>query len=97
MNKAGAIAGMIVGITLMLFYMLKFKFGVFDGGKEMVAGLQKDWWFGISPEGFGSIAMVVNFVVAIIVNRFTPPPPQYVQDIVENIRIPSGAGEASDH
>ena len=97
MNKEGAIAGMIVGITLMLFYMLKFKFGVFDGGKEMVAGLQKDWWFGISPEGFGSIAMVVNFVVAIIVNRFTPPPPQYVQDIVENIRIPSGAGEASDH
>jgi cation/acetate symporter len=97
MNKEGAIAGMIVGITLMLFYMLKFKFGVFDGGKEMVAGLQKDWWFGISPEGFGSIAMVVNFVVAIVVNRFTPPPPQYVQDIVENIRIPSGAGEASDH
>lgn len=97
MNKEGAVTGMIVGITLMLFYMLKFKFGVFDGGKEMVAGLQKDWWFGISPEGFGSIAMVVNFVVAIIVNRFTPPPPQYVQDIVENIRIPSGAGEASDH
>ena len=97
MNKEGAIAGMIVGITLMLFYMLKFKFGVFDGGKEMVAGLQKDWWFGISPEGFGSIAMGVNFVVAIVVNRFTPPPPQYVQDIVENIRIPSGAGEASGH
>tara|TARA_R110002051_G_scaffold3395_1_gene18359 strand:- start:132742 stop:134454 length:1713 start_codon:yes stop_codon:yes gene_type:complete len=97
MNKEGAIAGMIVGITLMLFYMLKFKFGVFDGGKEMVAGLEKDWWFGVSPEGFGSIAMIVNFVVAIVVNRFTPPPPQYVQDIVENIRIPSGAGEASDH
>jgi cation/acetate symporter len=97
MNKEGAIAGMIVGITLMLFYMLKFKFGVFDGGKEMVAGLQKEWWFGVSPEGFGSIAMVVNFVVAIVVNRFTPPPPQYVQDIVENIRIPSGAGEASDN
>jgi cation/acetate symporter len=97
MNKEGAISGMIVGITLMLFYMLKFKFGVFDGGKEVVASLQKDWWFGISPEGFGSIAMAVNFVVAIVVNRFTPPPPPSVQDIVENIRIPSGAGEVTGH
>lgn len=97
MNKEGAISGMIVGITLMLFYMLKFKFGVFDGGKEVVASLQKDWWFGISPEGFGSVAMAVNFVVAIVVNRFTPPPPKEVQDIVENIRIPSGAGEVTGH
>lgn len=97
MNKEGAIAGMIVGITLMLFYMLKFKFGIFDGGKEAVAGLKQDWWFGISPEGFGSIAMFVNFVVAIVVNKFTPEPPEEVQEIVENIRIPSGAGEASEH
>ncbi len=97
MNKEGAVTGMIVGITLMLFYMLKFKFGVFDGGKEAVAGLQSEWWFGISPEGFGSVAMAVNFVVALIVNQFTPDPPAAVQEIVETIRIPSGAGEASDH
>jgi len=97
MNKEGAVAGMVVGILLMLFYMLKFKFGVFDGGKEAVAGLQGSWWFGISPEGFGSIAMLVNFVVAIAVNTFTPEPPLEVQEIVENIRIPSGAGEASSH
>jgi len=97
MNKEGAVAGMIVGITLMLFYMLKFKFGIFDGGKEVVARLKQDWWFGISPEGFGSIAMGVNFVVAIVVNKFTPEPPEEVQEIVENIRIPSGAGEASGH
>ena len=97
MNSKGAITGMIVGISLMLFYMLKFKFGIFDGGKEAVAGLQKDWWFGISPEGFGTIAMLVNFVVALIVNKFTPEPPEEVQDIVEHIRIPSGAGEASAH
>jgi cation/acetate symporter len=97
MNKEGAIAGMIVGISLMIFYMLKFKFGLFDGGKEVVASLQKDWWFGISPEGFGSVAMTINFIVAMVVNRFTPPPPQDVQEIVENIRIPSGAGEAIDH
>ncbi len=97
MNKEGAIAGMVVGISLMLFYMLKFKFGIFDGGKEAVAGLEKDWWFGISPEGFGSVAMLVNFIVSITVMRFTPAPPENVQEIVEDIRIPSGAGEASDH
>ena len=97
MNKEGAIAGMVVGISLMLFYMLKFKFGIFDGGKEAVAGLPKDWWLGISPEGFGSIAMLVNFAVSILVMKFTPPPPQHVQEIVEDIRIPSGAGEAIQH
>ncbi|MBR9854856.1 MAG: cation acetate symporter [Algicola sp.] len=97
MNSKGAVSGMIVGLCLMLFYMLKFKFGIFDGGKDAVAGLQNDWWFGVSPEGFGTIAMVVNFVVAIVVNMFTPEPPEEVQEIVEHIRIPSGAGEASTH
>ncbi|MFT6796282.1 MAG: cation/acetate symporter [Maribacter sp.] len=97
MNKEGAVSGMVVGILLMLFYMLKFKFGIFDGGKEAVAGLQESWWFGISPEGFGSIAMIVNFIVALVVNKFTPEPPLEVQEIVENIRIPSGAGDASSH
>lgn len=97
MNKEGAIAGMVVGISLMLFYMLKFKFGIFDGGKEAVAGLEKDWWFGISPEGFGSVAMIVNFIVSIVIMQFTPDPPENVQEIVEDIRIPSGAGEASNH
>jgi len=97
MNKEGAIAGMVIGISLMLFYMLKFKFGIFDGGKEAVAGLEKDWWFGISPEGFGSVAMFVNFIVSIVIMQFTPEPPENVQEIVEDIRIPSGAGEASNH
>jgi cation/acetate symporter len=95
MNKEGAISGMVVGLLLMLYYILKFKFGIFDGGKEAVAGLKDSLWFGISPEGFGTIAMIVNFIVAFIVNRFTPEPPQEVQDIVENIRIPSGVGEAT--
>ncbi|WP_298265896.1 sodium:solute symporter family protein [uncultured Lutibacter sp.] len=97
MNKEGAITGMIVGLALMLFYMLKFKFGIFDGGKEAVAGLKESWWFGISPEGFGTVAMIVNFIVSIVVSRITVAPPQNVQDIVEDIRIPSGAGEASSH
>ena len=91
MNKEGAIAGMIVGIVSMLFYMLKFKFDMFGGGTP------EDWWFGISPEGFGTVAMILNFAVSIVVMQFTPDPPQEVQEIVEDIRIPSGAGEATGH
>jgi len=91
MNKEGAIAGMLVGILLMLFYMLKFKFDWFGGGTE------EDWWFGISPEGFGTVAMIVNFIVSVVISSFTPKPPKDVQDIVENIRIPSGAGQALNH
>ena len=97
MNKEGAIAGMVIGLGLMLFYMLKFKFGIFDGGKEAVDSLKSSWWFGISPEGFGTVAMFVNFVFSVVISRMTPAPPENVQDIVENIRIPSGAGEASGH
>ena len=91
MNSKGAIAGMIVGITLMLFYMMKYKLQLFGGGTA------DDWWFGISPEGFGTIAMLVNFAVSLLVNQFTEEPPEEVQEIVENIRIPSGAGEAVSH
>ena len=89
MNKEGAILGMVVGILLMLFYMVKFKFDWFGGGSK------EDWWFGISPEGFGTIAMTINFIISIIISRFTPSPPNDVQEIVENIRIPSGAGKAT--
>ncbi len=91
MNKEGAISGMVIGTVFMLFYMTKFKFGWFGGGEE------EDWWFGISPEGFGTVAMMVNFIVSIIVSKFTPAPPVEVQEIVEEIRIPSGVGEASSH
>ena len=91
MNKEGAIAGMIVGIVTMLYYMLKYKLGWFDD----VLPSKSEWWFGISPEGFGSVAMLLNFIVSITIMKFTPAPPQDVQDIVERIRIPSGAGEAT--
>ena len=89
MNKEGAISGMIIGILMMLFYMLKFKFDWFGGGAK------EDWWFGISPEGFGTVAMIINFIVSIVISKFTPDPPKEVQEIVANIRIPSGAGEAT--
>ena len=89
MNKEGAISGMIIGILMMLFYMLKFKFDWFGGGAK------EDWWFGISPEGFGTIAMMANFIISIVVSKFTKVPPKEVMEIVENIRIPSGAGVAT--
>ena len=91
MNSKGAISGLVVGIVIMLFYMMKFKLNMFGGGTA------EDWWFGTSPEGFGTIAMLINVVVSVVVSRLTPAPPQDVQDMVENIRIPSGAGEASSH
>ncbi|GAA4810788.1 cation acetate symporter [Litoribaculum gwangyangense] len=93
MNKEGAIAGMVVGITAMLLYMIKYKLGWFD---EVVPD-KSEWWFGISPEGFGTVAMILNFIVSIIIMKFTPDPPEEVQDIVELIRIPSGAAEATGH
>lgn len=83
MNKEGAVSGMVVGLLLMLFYMTKFKFGWFGGGDEA------DWWFGISPEGFGTFAMLINFIVSITVCQFTPIPPKEIQDLVEKIRIPT--------
>ena len=81
-NKEGAISGMLVGVSLMLFYMLKFKFGWFGGGTKA------DWWFGISPEGFGTIAMLANFIVTIVVTSFTPKPSKEIQQLVTNIRKP---------
>ena len=83
MNKEGAVSGMIVGLLLMLFYMTKFKFGWFGGGTEA------DWWFGISPEGFGTFAMLINFVVSLVVCHFTKKPSDQIQELVEKIRIPT--------
>ncbi|HAP58741.1 MAG TPA: cation acetate symporter, partial [Cytophagales bacterium] len=88
MNKEGAIAGMISGLAVMCFYIMRFKFNMFGDTTP------EDWWFGISPEGFGVVAMLVNFVVALVVMRFTAPTPQDVQDLVEDIRHPRGAKEA---
>lgn len=84
MNKEGAVAGMIVGLGITLFYMMRYKLGWIGGPTT-----SEDWWFGISPEGFGTVGMIINFIVAFMVCKFTPPPPKEVQDIVEEIRVPS--------
>ncbi len=94
MNKEGAIAGLISGLAITMYYIARFKLGWIGNPETSTA---KDWWFGVSPEGFGTFGMLINFIVAIIVSRFTSAPPQDVQDLVEDIRIPSGAGSASAH
>ncbi|WP_417884775.1 sodium:solute symporter family protein [Zunongwangia sp.] len=94
MNRQGAVTGMVVGTSLMLIYMIIFKTGLI-GIMEPLP--ESKWLFGTSPEGFGVIAMIVNFVLALLISRLTPAPPENVQEIVENIRIPSGAGEAQIH
>jgi len=85
MNKEGAIAGMVVGISLMLYYMITYKTGLIGVMDPRPAS---EWWWGTSPEGFGTVAMLVNFTVSMIVSRMTPPPPKKVQEMVERIRLP---------
>ena len=82
MNKAGAVTGMIVGITFTASYIIFFKF------IKPALNIPEHWFLGISPEGIGTVGMLLNFVVAIVVSIFTPPPPEEVQAMVEEIRVP---------
>ncbi len=82
MNREGAIGGMIVGILFTASYIVYFSF------IDPASNNAQHWWFGISPEGIGTVGMILNFVVAITVARFTPPPPERIQELIENIRIP---------
>jgi len=91
MNKEGAIAGMIIGLIFTLGYLIYFKF------MNPELNNKDHWWFGISPEGIGTLGMILNFVVSIIISKFTPPPPKHIQDLVEEIRIPRGATSAIIH
>ncbi len=91
MNKEGAIAGMLSGIAFTASYIIYFKF------INPAANTPDNWFFGISPEGIGTLGMCLNFVVSIVVNKFTAEVPTEVQDMVESIRYPKGAGAAQDH
>lgn len=90
-NREGAISGMISGLVFTISYISFFKFI----NPELNSA--DHWWFGISPEGIGSLGMLLNFLVCFIVSKFTPAPPQHVQDLIQEIRIPKGAGAAHDH
>ena len=78
-NREGAIAGMITGLVFTLFYIIGVKFG----------GMQP-WFFGVSAEGIGTLGMIINFIVTLVVSRLTPPPPAEIQEMVEDLRTPSG-------
>lgn len=91
MNKEGAIAGMLSGLIFTLGYIIYFKFGQNLFGLSPEAVSPDRWLFGISPEGIGSIGMLINFIACYIVSKATPAPPQNVQDIIQEIRIPRGA------
>ena len=90
-NREGAIAGMITGLVFTIGYISYFKFI----NPELNSSAH--WWWGISPEGIGSVGMFLNVLVCYAVSLVTPPPPQEVQDLIQEIRIPKGAGEAHDH
>ena len=90
MNREGAILGMIAGITFTAAYIVYFKF------IDPSANTAEHWWFGISPEGIGTIGMILNFAVATTVSYFTPPPPPHIIELVERIRVPKGSGEAHE-
>ena len=85
MNREGAVSGMIIGILFTATYIIYFKPQL--GG----SGLPEDYWFGISPEGIGTLGMLFNFIIAILVSRFTDPPPKEIQDLTERIRTPRGS------
>jgi cation/acetate symporter len=89
-TREGAILGMVSGITFTAAYIVFFKFIRPD------LNVAEHWWFGISPEGIGTVGMLLNFAITIVVSRFTPPPPITVQVLVELIRVPRGAGEAHE-
>jgi len=98
MNTRGAVWGMIAGLAVTLFYVFAHKGIFFIKGTEfvhMVGG--NNGWFGIEPNAIGTLGAIVNFVVAFLVAKTTAPAPQHIQDLVESIRVPKGAGAATGH
>lgn len=96
-NKEGAIAGMIAGITVTLLYVFQHKGIMFVADTSFLGDMPANWFFGIEPNAFGVIGAMVNFSIANLVSRVTAAPPQEVQDLVEFIRVPCGVEEAHDH
>ena len=98
MNSEGAMAGMLAGLAVTLFYVFAHKGIFFIKGTEfvdMVGG--NNGWFGIEPNAIGTLGAIVNFAVAFIVDKFTKEPPAHIQALVESIRVPKGAGAATGH
>jgi cation/acetate symporter len=97
MNKEGAIAGMIAGIGVTLLYVFQHKGIMFIASTSYMGDMPQNWFMGIEPNAFGAVGAIFNFAVALTVSRFTAAPPEHIQHLVEDIRIPSGAGSAVAH
>jgi cation/acetate symporter len=96
-NRMGAIFGMLSGLLFTLIYIFWFKGWFFVPGTEMAANTPDNWVLGISPEAIGAVGAAINFIVAYVVSRATAAPPEHIQHLVEDIRVPKGAGEATGH
>jgi cation/acetate symporter len=97
MNKEGAIAGMLAGLGVTLLYVFQHKGIMFIASTSFMGDMPQNWFLGIEPNAFGAVGALVNFGVAIAVAKMTAPPPQEVMELVEHIRVPSGAGAAITH
>ncbi len=96
-NNTGAVTGMLVGLGSTLLYIFTYKGWFFIPGTNMLPNTTANHLFGIAPEAFGAIGAMLNFASATIVSKLTAPPPEHIQHLVEDIRIPKGAGAATDH
>jgi len=96
-NKAGAIWGMIAGIGVTMAYVFQHKGIFFVPGTAFLGDLEPNWFLDISPNAFGAVGALVNFVVAILVSKLAAEPPEHIQHLVEDIRVPKGVSEALAH
>jgi len=97
MNKEGAIAGMVAGIAVTLFYVFQHKGIFFIADWKYLESWGSNWFFGIEPNAFGFVGAIVNFAVAFAVDKVTPEPPQHIQQLVLDVRTPRGAADAAEH
>jgi len=97
MDDKGAIVGMLTGLLSTLLYIFWFKGWFFIPGTAMAANTPDNWFMGISPEAFGAVGAMLNFASAYVVSKITPPPPEHIQHLVEDIRVPIGSGSARNH
>ena len=96
-NAKGAIWGMLVGLTTTLVYIFMFKGWLFIPGTNNFPNTPEHWLFGIQPESFGAVGAALNFITAWVVSKLTEAPPEHIQHLVEDIRVPRGAGAATAH
>jgi cation/acetate symporter len=97
MSGKAAVAGMVSGIGVTMLYVFQHKGIMFIPGTSFLGDMGKDWFFGISPNAFGSVGALVNFAVAFTVLKVTGPAPAHIQAMVENMRVPGNVSAAHDH